>query len=260
MVKPLKSQIKVVGYLRTSSATNVGKDKGSDKRQKKAISGYAAANGFKVVDWYYDAAVSGADPVDTRPGFKALLDRLIGNGVKHILIESPDRFARDLQVQIVGHDKLKAMGFTLIPTTAPDFFTEDTPTAVMVRNVLGAVSQFEKATLVAKLKDARDEKKAEYRKAKGGPKDANGNGKCGGRDTVAERYPEAVAMAKKLYRVRKDKPSLRDISAALAAAGHVSVTLSKDGEPLPEPIKRPFTAEVVWRMLDKPRFRTQTAA
>src|SRR5262245_42930780 len=30
-------------------------------------------------------------------------------------------------------------GIHLIPTTAPDFFTEDTPTAVLVRQVLGAM-------------------------------------------------------------------------------------------------------------------------
>jgi DNA invertase Pin-like site-specific DNA recombinase len=42
-----------------------------------------------------------------------------------------------------------------VPTSAPDFFTTDTPTAVLVRQVLGAVSQFEKANLVAKLRAAR---------------------------------------------------------------------------------------------------------
>ena len=260
MAKSLKSLVKAVGYLRTSSSTNVGKDKGSDKRQKKAISGYAAANGFKVVDWYYDAAVSGADPVATRPGFKQMLQRLVSNGCKTILLESPDRFARDLSVQMAGHAMLKGLGVALIPTTAPDFFTKDTPTATLLRDLMGAISQFDKATVVAKLKAGRDEKKAANKKAKDGPKDAKGNGKCGGRYSVVERYPEAVALAKKLYRVRKDKPSLRDIAAQLAAAGHVSVTLSKDGEALPDPTKRPFTAEVVWRMLDKPRFRSQTSA
>ena len=34
-----------------------------------------------------------------------------------------------------------------IPATAPDFFAEDTPTAVLVRQVLGAIAQFEKLPL-----------------------------------------------------------------------------------------------------------------
>jgi hypothetical protein len=58
-------------------------------------------------------------------------------------------------VQIAGHDFLKGR-IALIPTSAPDSFTEDTPTAVPVRQVLGAIAQFEKASLVAKMKAARD--------------------------------------------------------------------------------------------------------
>jgi hypothetical protein len=57
---------KAVAYLRTSSKTNLGPDKDSDKRQLAAIAAYAKANGFDVVDTYYDAAVSGADPVTGR--------------------------------------------------------------------------------------------------------------------------------------------------------------------------------------------------
>ena len=43
----------------------------------------------------------------------------------------------------------------MAPATAPDFFTEDTPTAVLVRQVLGAIARFDKATTIAKLKAAR---------------------------------------------------------------------------------------------------------
>ena len=45
---------------------------------------------------------------------------------------------------------LKGLGIAIIPASAPDFFTEDTPTAVLVRQVLGAIGQFEKASSVAK--------------------------------------------------------------------------------------------------------------
>ena len=55
--------------LRTSSRTNVGADKDSDKRQRAAIEAYAKAAGFEIVETFYDAAVSGADPVGARPGF-----------------------------------------------------------------------------------------------------------------------------------------------------------------------------------------------
>lgn len=221
-----KDLIKAVGYMRTSSAANVGADKDSDKRQREAIEGYAKANGYQIaaVDWYYDAAVSGADPITDRPGFSDMLTRLISNGCRTIIVECPDRFARDLMVQLAGHDLLKAQGIALIPASAPDFFTEDTPTAVLVRQVLGAIAQFDKATTVAKLAAARKRKR-------------EANGKCEGRKSIAEREPKAVARAKALYSVKKRKPSLRDIAATLAAEDLLSST------------GQPFTAKTVQSML-----------
>lgn len=206
-----KSTIKAVGYLRTSSAANVGADKDSDKRQKVAINSFAKSNGFELVDWYYDAAVSGADHINERPGFVEMLNRLISNGAKTIIVESPDRFARDLAVQLAGHDMLKAEGIALIPASAPDFFTEDTPTAVLVRQVLGAISQFEKASMVAKLAAARKRKR-------------EATGKCEGRKSLAELHPDLVAMVRGL---RRKKPkggqmSLRAVSEELASKGFLN--------------------------------------
>ena len=47
-------------------------------------------------------------------------------------------------VQLAGHYMLRARGIDLIPASSPTFFVEDTPTAVLVRQVLGAVAQFER--------------------------------------------------------------------------------------------------------------------
>ena len=114
-----QAKVQAVAYMRTSSAANVGADKDSEKRQRASIEAFAAARGFALVDWFYDAAVSGADPVHERPGFTAMLDRIASNGVRCIIVESPDRFARDLAVQLAGHDFLKKLGVALIPASAP---------------------------------------------------------------------------------------------------------------------------------------------
>jgi DNA invertase Pin-like site-specific DNA recombinase len=202
---------KAVAYLRTSSRTNVGPDKDSDKRQLAAITSYAKANGFEVVATFYDAAVSGADPVTDRLGFAEMLERLLSNGARTIIVESPDRFARDLMVQLAGHDLLKAKGISLIAASAPTFFLEDTPTAVLVRQVLGAIAQFEKAGLVAKLAAARKRKRV-------------ANGKCEGRKSLSESRPEVVALAKALGRKKPKggQMSLRAVSAELAARGFLN--------------------------------------
>src|SRR4029453_5342843 len=105
-----RKQIPAVAYLRTSSATNAGPDKDSDKRQRAAIAAFAKAHGYVIIAWFYDAAVSGADPIADRRGFKAMLDRIAGNGVRCILVESPDRLALDLTVQLTGHAALPPLG------------------------------------------------------------------------------------------------------------------------------------------------------
>jgi len=101
------------------------------------------------------------------------------------------------------------------------FFTTDTPTAVLVRQVLGAISQFEKASLVAKLRAAREHKVA-----------AGGRGS--GRFAYAQKVPKVVALVRELHGQRQ---SLRQISKTLAAHGH----LTGGG--------RPYTATAVQKML-----------
>jgi hypothetical protein len=109
---------------------------------------------------------------------------------------------------------LRKLGVTLIPATAPDFFVEDTLTAVLVRQVL--VAQFEKASLVAKLKAARDRKQRDTGK------------RCGGRRrTYMERDPALVTAVKALS-AERPRLSLREIAARLAEQGH-----THKGKPYP---------------------------
>jgi DNA invertase Pin-like site-specific DNA recombinase len=105
---------KAVAYFRTSSATNVGADKDSEKRQRESVTSFARRGGYEIVDEFNDAAVSGADAIDERPGFAAMLKRIAGNGVRVILVETANRFARDLIVQETGWRFLQGLGVTLI--------------------------------------------------------------------------------------------------------------------------------------------------
>lgn len=190
---------KAFAYLRTSSAANVGSDKDSDKRQMAAIESYAKRHDIQIVGKYYDAGVKGSDPIMDRQGFRDMVYDAAKRNVKLVLIESPDRFARDLIVQITGHQLLQSHDIQLVPTTAPDFFQEDTPTAVMVRQILGAVAEFEKNTTVAKLKAARDRKSR----------------KLGERIEGRRSNPAAISAVANILR-RSPKASLREISRKLA--------------------------------------------
>jgi DNA invertase Pin-like site-specific DNA recombinase len=218
--------VEAIGYMRTSSAANVGNDKDSEKRQRDAIASCAKAGGLVIVDWFYDAAVSGADLIEARPGFAKMLDRIAGNGVRTIVVETANRFARDIVVQETGYRMLKGLGVELIAADKPDSFLSDEPTPKMVRQLLGVVSEFEKAALVAKLKAARDRKKAS-------------GIKCGGRKSHAERDGALVTLAKALSRQRTPILSLREIAAELARQGHLNIN------------GRPYAAASVKSMLSR---------
>ena len=221
-----KTTKQAVAYFRTSSDTNVGAGKDTVLRQREAVQKFARSAGFEIVEEFNDADVKGHDLVSDRPDFARMMDRIASNGVRTIIVETASRFARDLIVQETGWKMLQEAGITLIAADSPDAFQDDTPTAVLIRQILGAVSQFEKAMLVAKLKGARERRKRET------------GMKCGGRKSHAEMQPEMVALAKKLarYPVNGRKRSLRDIAEELATAGFTSSG-------------KPFAATSVQRML-----------
>ena len=170
------------------------------------------------MDEFYDPAVSGGDPVESRPGFIAMLKRIEGNGVRTIIVETASRFARDLMVQEVGYAMLTERDIELIAADSPQSFIEDTPTARLIRQVLGAVSEFDKAMTVAKLRGARDRK----RKDGATRTRRDGGAKVEGRKNHAELRPQVVAEAKRLRRKRPKggQRSYRQIANELFRAGH----------------------------------------
>ena len=70
-------RIKSVGYMRTSSISNLSTEKlgkDSDRRQKKKILDYSKSNNLEVVEWFYDKGISGSLDILNREGFVSLLD------------------------------------------------------------------------------------------------------------------------------------------------------------------------------------------
>jgi len=110
--------------------------------------------------------VSGATELENRPALMELLEALAGNGTKLVLIEKLDRLARDLMVQETIIGDLRKKGFELISVSEPDLLQRD-PTRVLMRQVFGAIAQYEKAMIVAKLRGARERIKAKAGRCEG---------------------------------------------------------------------------------------------
>lgn len=213
-----------IAYLRTSSSTNVGAEKDSDKRQRQAIEIYAESAGFEIAREYYDAGVSGTLVMEDRPEGLKMMNYIKSNHVDAIIVENAGRFARDERAQIEGRDFLKEQGVELIPADMPDCFTNESPSKKFIRRVMEAYVIMEKETLVEKMKVARDRKRAR-------------NGRCEGKLRAPD---EAVQLATKL---REEGLSLRAISAELEKAGFT--VMQKSGD-----TGKPYTAASVKYMIE----------
>jgi DNA invertase Pin-like site-specific DNA recombinase len=105
--------------------------------------------------------VSGADPIESRPGFAALLDKIEGNGVRTVIVEDASRFARDIQAHVLGIALLRAREVRLLASNGDDL-TDDTDEMTEGMLAIAAVfAQIEKKRLVRKLRGARERKRRE---------------------------------------------------------------------------------------------------
>jgi DNA invertase Pin-like site-specific DNA recombinase len=195
-----------VAYLRTSSATNVGSDKDSASRQTAAIETFAKRAGLVIVDVYYDEAVSGADVIETRPGFIALLARIESNGVRVVIVEDASRFARELMTQELGLGLLEKLGVRVFTANGDELTNTSDPMKKAMRQISGAFAELEKARLVAKLKSGRERAKSLGKQA-------------GGTVSTARINPACAERAKAL---RDGGMNFRAIAATLASEGYVS--------------------------------------
>lgn len=169
---------KVNAYLRVSGKGQVQGD--GFTRQLKAIREYAAAHDFKIVSIYREEAVSGTKESADRPAWSELMTALHANGVRVVIIEKLDRLARDLMVQETIIADLRKHGFELVSVAEPDRMAND-PTRILVRQMMGAVAQYEKSQIVLKLRGARVRKRAI-------------EGRCEGRKPYGYYEGEAVAL------------------------------------------------------------------
>ena len=85
----------------------------------------------------------------------------VTNGVRVVLVERADRLARDLIVGELILNQLRELGVKVIAADSGTELTagDEDPTRTLIRQVLGAVAQFEKAVIVSKLKAARVRKR-----------------------------------------------------------------------------------------------------
>jgi DNA invertase Pin-like site-specific DNA recombinase len=102
-----------------------------------------------------------------------------------VIIEDASRFARDLMTQELGILSLIKLGVRVITATGDELTDTIDPMKKAMRQIAGAFAELEKARIVAKLRGARERKRAESNR-----RTLDGRPKCEGGKSVAELRPE----------------------------------------------------------------------
>lgn len=166
----------VFAYTRVSGKGQIDKD--GPARQTLAIQEFCKANRLDLdtSNLYFEPGISGTTESIDRPAFSAMILRIeqfreSGGEVEGIVVERLDRLARDLMVSELLLAECRSHSLKVFSTdqgSLIDVAADDgDPTRVLIRQILGALAQWEKTVLVKKLKSARDRIKARGERCEG---------------------------------------------------------------------------------------------
>lgn len=214
---PAADSTRAVAYLRVSTdEQHLGPD-----AQRAAIEAWAAREGVVVVAWHTDAGVSGAAPIPERPALLAALASLRETGAGVFVVSRRDRLARDVMAAAMV-ERLCVDAGARIVSAAGEGTDSDDPTAVLLRRMVDAFAEYERAVIAARTKAALSVKRARGEAVSHAP--------YGYRAVDGRLEPDAAeqGVIALVREARGRGLSVRAIAAELERAGVVS----RKGRPL----------------------------
>lgn len=160
MTRPTVTRL--VGYLRVSTNEQVENGLGLDV-QRDAIITEAEQRGATVVAWYTDEGESGSNGLTTRVALGEALDAVEFGDAEGVIIYRLDRLARDLvlQEQLLA-DVWRKHGQVISCSQSEDALLDpddrSDPSRTLIRQVLGAVAEYERKMIVLRLRSGRRRK------------------------------------------------------------------------------------------------------
>jgi DNA invertase Pin-like site-specific DNA recombinase len=212
--------MKLASYCRVSTDAQAESGLGLEV-QARAIRKWANDNGHRIVARTEDAGVSGSNGIDTREGLLDAFAAIRERRVSGLVVYRLDRLARDLIIQEQLLAEVWRMGAVLFSTSASEaaYLTDDPddPSRKLIRQVLGAVSEYERSMISLRLRSGRKRKAEKGGYAYGSP--AFGSRAEDG-ELVTDDH-EAAALAR-IRALREADPniSLRAIAAVLTDEGY----------------------------------------
>lgn len=208
----------IVGYVRVSTATQAEDGLGLDV-QKAAIRTWSKANGHRLTSTLSDEGISGTKELEDRPGLADALDMIRRGKVQGIVVPRLDRLARDLIVQETILAEIRRIGgevFSTSPAEASYLSDDpDDPSRKLIRQVLGAVSEYERSMVSLRLRNGRRRKAQLGGYASGAP--AFGFEARDG-DLIKSRSEQSTI--ERITELHESGASLRVICTVLESEGH----------------------------------------
>jgi DNA invertase Pin-like site-specific DNA recombinase len=203
---------KVLGYTRVSTAEQV--EGFGLTVQRKAIAAYCKENGLRLIEVLSDEGVSGSNGLDARKSLSEVLAVVESGIVSGLVVYRLDRLARDLVLQETLMARMRKAGVEVLSVTEPDIDSDDA-TRVLVRQVLGAIAQYERALIRSRMAAGRAAKLATG--GYGGGRPPFG-WRAEGKQLVPDAREQAViGLARQLH---DEGLSSRQVAARLEQAGH----------------------------------------
>ena len=205
------------------------------ERQHDAIQKYASNTGYQVTGVYSEEGISGTTDESCRPAFQRMVTDILRNGVNHVIVESLDRLARDLQVQLQLSAYCASKQIELISAATGENITqaimEDPMRRAMVQ-IQGVFAELDKSLVVRKLKNGRLKARQDSE-----TRTLSGKKKCEGRKSLRESNPDLLKDARKLYRkpIKGKRRTLEEVGMALFKMGYHT---SKGNHYAPAQVKR----------------------
>lgn len=150
-----------VGYIRVSTS----RQELGPEAQRTAVETWAAQRGAVLVAWHEDRGVSGSAPLEKRPGLLAALAALRERGAGALVVARRDRLARDVVVARLTERAAASAGAQIL--SADGAGNGESPADSFMRSVLDAASEYEKALIRLRTRDALAKKRARGEKLGG---------------------------------------------------------------------------------------------
>jgi len=139
---------KAIGYLRVSTDDqHLGPE-----AQRDALARWCDANGAELLAVYVDHGVSGGAPLDKRPALLDALDALAENGAGVLLVAKRDRLARDVMIAAMVERMAERVGASIV--AADGAGNGDSPEAALMRHMVDAFAEYERAIIRARTRTA----------------------------------------------------------------------------------------------------------